>query len=230
MKPYYAEGDITIYHGDCRAVLLALNVSPGLVIADPPYGLALDTDNTGTDVVAPTFAQGRRRPGRSWERVHGDDEPFDPSHLLQYPRLVIWGANNFASRLPESNRWIVWNKRGEGLPSAMHFGDCELAWSNVGRGGIRMFSNNWHGTARWRGGSGEPMLHPTQKPVALMRWIVEQNTETGDLVLDPYMGSGPVARACADLGRRYVGIEIEERYCEIAAKRCAQEVLDLEAA
>jgi DNA modification methylase len=70
-------------------------------------------------------------------------------------------------------------------------------------------------------------VHPTQKPVALFHRIITEHTQPGDLILDPYMGSGPVARAAADLGRRYIGIEIEERYCEIAARRLEQSVLPL---
>lgn len=220
MKPYYEADGIVIFHGDCREILPELREIPSLVLTDPPYGMDLDTDNSGT-------GDSKRAPGRAWEsRVTGDDAPFDPAHLLVFPRLILWGANHYASRLPESNGWFVWNKRGDGRPSGMHFGDCELAWSNVGQG-IRMFSNVWHGAPRWR---AEAVLHPTQKPVVLMSWLLQQFTEPGDLVLDPYMGSGPVARACLDLDRRYVGIEIEERYCEIAAQRLGQMVLDVESA
>lgn len=211
MNPYYQDDSVTIYHGDCREILPALEPDAiSLVIADPPYGMDLETTRL--------TSWGARK----WtERVRGDAEPFDPSHLFRFRRLVIFGANHFASRLPESNGWIVWNKRGDGRPSGIHFGDCELAWSNVGQG-IRMFSNAWHGAPRWH---AEPPLHPTQKPVVLMRWLIENHTKSGDLVLDPYMGSGPVPRAAKDLGRKAIGIEIEERYCEIAAKRMGQEVL-----
>jgi DNA modification methylase len=93
----------------------------------------------------------------------------------------------------------------------------------------RLFNCFWAGSPVHRLGEERgSQLHPTQKPVALMRWIVDRTTKPGDLVLDPYMGSGPVARACMDLGRRYIGIEIEERYCEAAARRLGQGVLDLE--
>ena len=75
--------------------------------------------------------------------------------------------------------------------------------------------------------AGETVIHPTQKPIALMSWIIGKWTEPGAMIFDPYTGSGPVLRAAKDLQRHAIGIEIEERYCEIAAKRCAQEVLDL---
>lgn len=98
---------------------------------------------------------------------------------------------------------------------------AELAWTNL-CSSVRKFSLQWGGEARNR----EPHLHPTQKPVGLMRWIVEMFTEPGDMVLDPYMGSGPVAQACRETGRGYLGFEIEERYCEAAVRRFAQGAFD----
>ena len=217
MKPYYDHGGITIYCGDCREILPTLNPS-ALLIADPPYGMNLDTDYSGTG--GPT-----RMSGRTWDsRVRGDDEHFDPAHLLIYPRVVIWGANHFARSLPEKNSWIVWNKRGDGAPSGMHFGDCELAWSSVGVG-IRMYSHLWHGAPRWR---EEPCLHPTQKPVSLMAWVIQNYAADQGSIVDPYMGSGPTLVAAKLGGRRAIGIEIDERYAEIAAKRLAQEVFNFE--
>lgn len=218
MKPYYTDDLVTIYNARCEDVLPSIDpASVDLLLTDPPYGMGMDTDYSATGGAG-------RLPGRKWDRrVEGDDVPFDPAHLLVYGRAVIWGANHFASRLPDSNGWIVWNKRGDGKPSGMHFGDCEIAWSNVAQG-IRMFSNVWHGAPRWR---AEPSMHPTQKPAALMRWLVEKFTDPGQLVLDPYMGSGPVAQACHELGRRYVGIELVEDYCKVAVGRLAQQTLDL---
>lgn len=218
-EPFFEDGGLSLYCGDCVEMLPAIvpdSAAVALVIADPPYGMNLDVDNSGT-------GDAKRMPGRKWEkRVHGDDRPFDPSHLMRFPRLVIWGANHFASRLPESNGWIVWNKRGDGQPSGMHFGDCELAWTNVGQG-IRMFSNVWHGAPRWR---AEPSLHPTQKPVALMSWLIQNYTQPGDLIVDPYAGSGPVLRAAKDLGRRCIAFEIDPSYCAVIAERLGQGVFD----
>jgi DNA modification methylase len=82
-------------------------------------------------------------------------------------------------------------------------------------------------TGAFRDSERNVKLHPTLKPVSLMRWIVDRWTQPGDLVLDPYMGSGPVAQACHDLGRRYIGVEIVEDYCRVAANRLAQGVLAL---
>jgi site-specific DNA-methyltransferase (adenine-specific) len=103
-------------------------------------------------------------------------------------------------------------------------GDVELAWSNCG-GPPRLIPHRWKGLLR-ASEAGERVLHPTQKPVVLMRFLLEWRSQVGDLILDPYMGSGPVLRAAKDLGRKAVGIEIEEQYCEIAARRMGQEVFD----
>lgn len=215
-KPYYEDGSVTIYHGDCREI--APKIEAELLIADPPYGMNLNTDYSGFS--------GWSGGGKEWSRIHGDAEVFDPGPWVHYPRVVLWGANFFADRLPSNGAWLVFNKRGNGKPSEICFGDCELAWTNFPKQSVRMFSLMWHGVSRW---SSEGSLHPSQKPVGLMRWCIEQANHDG-LILDPFMGSGTTLRAAKDLGRKAIGIELDERYCQIAAERCSQEVLDLGAA
>jgi hypothetical protein len=214
--PYYNRDGITIYCADCRDILPLLEPgSVDLVLTDPPYGMALDTDYSGFS------GFGGPRTGKCHMPVTGDDRPFDPSPLLAIPaKHVFWGAQFYASRLPDSGGWFVWNKRGDGKPSAICFGDCELAWTNL-RKSVRLFSFMWHGCKRWQ---AEPAYHPTQKPVALMDWCINQ-AGAPDTILDPFMGSGTTLRAAKDLGRRAIGIEIEEKYCEIAVRRLAQGVL-----
>jgi len=205
MKPYYDHDGITIYHARCEDVLPSIDPADvGLLLTDPPYGIS-------------------HRSSQYWgnEVMDGDNEPFDPTPLLRFARCVLFGANHYASKLPDSRGWIVWNKRDR-TKRTLPGSDVEMAWTNFVRD-CRLFTKVWmpH-TIR-----GEPLLHPTQKPVSLMRWIVEQWTEPGDLVLDPYMGSGPVAQACHELGRSYIGIELVEEYCAIAVKRLSQQTLDL---
>lgn len=218
MTPYYQDAAVTIYHADCREILPTLDPNDiALLLTDPPYGFNVRT----------TYASnGRGRLGsdpHAWRArdhapVVGDHEPFDPTHLLRFKRCVLFGANHYSSRLPDSPSWLVWNRESGSDDAA----DAELAWTNLG-GTVRMFSHLWTGYRR--ASEIGVHVHPTQKPVALMRWIIERSTVPGDLVLDPYMGSGPIERAAKDLGRKAIGIEIEERYCEIAARRMAQEVL-----
>lgn len=112
--------------------------------------------------------------------------------------------------------WLVWDKL---RPDALDQSRAELAWSSCHKG-VRVFTHHWHGMMR-ASEHGEN-YHPTQKPVALMTWAL---SFTDGTILDPYMGSGPVLVAAALAGRRAIGIEIEERYCEIAAKRLAQRAM-----
>ena len=217
MTPYFDRDGITIYHARCEDVLPSIDpASVDFLLTDPPYGINLDTANQ-----ARGRSVGKRKHSRSLDhpRVHGDAEPFDPARLLVYGRAVLFGANNFASRLPDTPSWIVWDRQSGDSDTA----DAELAWTNLG-GTVRTFRHTWNGVCRdseigWH-------VHPTQKPTALMRWIIDRWTKPGDLVLDPYMGSGPVAQACADLGRRYIGIELVEDYCKVAVTRLRQGTLD----
>ena len=212
MTPYYTDDLVTIYNADCRDVLPSIDpATVDLLLTDPPYGMHLDTDNTS-------------RGGRAYDRVHGDDEPFDPAPLLRYGRCVLWGANYYASRLPDSGVWLAWDKR-EGVLENTN-ADFEVAWTNL-PGPSRLYAHRWAGFLR--ASERGVVLHPTQKPVALMRWIVDRWTEPGDLVLDPYMGSGPVAQACHELRRRYIGVELVEEYCRVAVSRLRQQTLDLDA-
>jgi len=214
MKPYYSEDGITIYHGDCRDVLPLVDypmLRTGLV-TDPPYGIAYDASHS-------KYRNGIDRGDAWW-----DKEPFDPSVLidLKLPS-IIWGGNCFASRLPDRTSWITWVKIAR-QDVDIRQSDCELAWTNcLGRN--RVFFHLWIGAYR-DSESGLANWHPCQKPEAPMRWCVERLPIGLDVILDPFMGSGTTLRAAKDLGRKAIGIEIEEKYCEIAAKRLSQKVLN----
>jgi site-specific DNA-methyltransferase (adenine-specific) len=220
--PYYEQDGITIYHGDCREVLPL--IEPGsidLVLTDPPYGINLDTANRSRK-------RGALAAANDYIPVFMDDEPYDPTPLLGFPRLILFGANHYASRLPESASWLVWDKVAD-LQSNRPIGfndnaDAELIWTNLG-GPVRVLKHRWIGMMKATE-QADARLHPTQKPVALVRHLVELFARGP--VLDPYMGSGTTLRAAKDLGRKAIGIEIEERYCEIAAKRLQQSVMALE--
>ena len=204
MEPYFERDGITIYHADCADVLPGVDpASVGLLLTDPPYGISHDTDYSGMG-------------GRSYRRIVGDAAPFDPGPLLRFARVGLFGANYYSSRLPEG-RWIVWQKSLDpdgvaGRPAS----DAELLWHNCGGKPVEVFPHLWVGY--FRASERRAYLHPTQKPVALMRHLVERWTRPGDLVLDPYMGSGPIAQACLELGRRYIGVEIDEGYCRITVE------------
>jgi site-specific DNA-methyltransferase (adenine-specific)/modification methylase len=198
---------VQIILGDCRELIPDLPM-PKLVLTDPPYGMAYHPRRGG-------------RGSKRWtnQLIVGDDQPFDPAHLLALGSCVLWGANWYANKLPTSGGWLVWDKSPKGYKEGFHASQAELAWTNCCTS-VRKFSLQWGGEAR----NGEPHLHPVQKPVALMRWVLEQFTAPGDLVLDPYMGSGSVGQACIELRRRYIGIEILEAHFETAKARLSQQV------
>jgi len=212
VTPYYADDLVTIYHGDARELGLSI-ATPAALVSDPPYGIGATTANRSR-------GRGRVAVAHDWPAVVGDDAPFDPAPWLEFPEVILWGANHYADRLPTSPSWLVWDKRID--LGSNDSADCEIAWTNLG-GPARVFRHRWQGMLRdsERGES----YHPTQKPVALMRWCIGMTV--APLVIDPFMGSGSTLVAAKSLGRRAIGIEIEERYCEIAARRCAQEVLGL---
>lgn len=207
MIPYYEEKGISIYLGDCREVLPTLP-SVDLVLTDPPYGIG---------VHRMTLGNGTRKlfRGGDW-----DNEPADVSSILALKvDMVIWGGNYFS--LPPSRRWLVWDK-GTGNND---YADCELAWTNS-NGVVKRYFRSWVG-ANAKEYIDSDRFHITQKPVELMRWCLGFYPDAG-LILDPFMGSGTTLRAAKDLGRKAIGIEIEERYCEIAARRLQQEVLQFD--
>lgn len=217
MRPYYEHAGITIYHGDCRDLLPTLGRF-SLLLTDPPYGIEMSQGFQGC-VGFGGFGVpiARRQYPDTWDRDRPDEATFK-ALLSSADVSVIWGGNFFADVLPRSTHWISWDKLNT-MPS---FGDCELAWTNSPRKSVKKIVVEWNGLI----GKEDSREHPTQKPLALMKWCVRQYSEAGQSILDPFMGSGTTLRAAKDLGRRAIGIEIEERYCEIAAKRLSQEVLD----
>ena len=199
---------VELHLGDCLEVIRSIpDKSVDAVITDPPYGMSLDTDYSGID----------KGGGKKYKRVEGDDKRFDPNPFLALGKThIFFGAQYFCHSLPEVGGWIVFNKRGQGKTSEIFFFDFEFAWCDSMQS-VRMYSEQWHGyyrTAKAGGG-----LHPTQKPVGLMKWCIEKYTNKGDTILDPFMGSGTTGVACANLDRKFIGIEIEEKYFDIACKR-----------
>jgi len=210
VKPYYEQDGITIYHGDCREVLPTL-APVDLVLTDPPYGIGYTKGSGGKG----------KHTRRNFAPVFGDDKPFDPSCLLEFSNVICWGADHYVQRLPEG-RWLVWDKL-DGLASFDSFSDVEIAWHSK-KGASRIYRFLWKGICQ-AGDKQWGRVHPTQKPVPLMKWCILQAGQV-QTVLDPFMGSGTTLRAAKDLGLKAIGIEIEEKYCEIAAKRLAQQVLE----
>jgi len=213
MKPYYTEPGIEIRLGDCRSILPGLG-KVDLVCTDPPYGIGMAArGRIGTSKCAQVTDYGKS----NW-----DDFPPSPETISQIisagEHSIVWGGNFFG--LPASSCWLVWDKDNTG-----DFADCELAWTNLDMA-VRMFKWRWNGMLQENMGAKEKREHPTQKPLALMRWCLGWVPDA-QTILDPFMGSGTTLVAAKLLGRRAIGIELEERYCEIAVRRLAQGVLPL---
>jgi site-specific DNA-methyltransferase (adenine-specific) len=204
-------GDAELWLGDCREI--APSLTADAVISDPPYGINHKVERT-------LKSGGRWHRGNYKSRIAGDIGPFDPAPwVLQ--KAVLWGANHYADKLPTSGGWFVWDKRDRGMHARDFIAsDCELAWTNIGAS-VRIFSHLWAGLCR-DSEVGE-FHHPTQKPVALMIWCLGF-LPNAKLILDPFMGSGTTGVAALRLGRKFIGIEIEERWFDIACRRIEAEV------
>lgn len=211
--------DVTI--GDARLILAdcldVLPIEADAVISDPPYGLGALGVHGGYHAHGKNARKSR---ALKWDVIDGDDSAFDPSHLLSYERVVLWGANYYASSLPDKSSWLVWDKRDGTTPD--NHSDCELAWCSIG-GQARIFRHLWRGVCRATE-IGEH-LHPTQKPIDLMVWCMERaKVPEGATVLDPYMGSGSTGIACLRTGRKFIGIEKDPVHFDTAVKRIEREL------
>ena len=204
MKPYYSEPGIDIYLGDCRNIMPSLP-KVDLVLTDPPYGIG----NHGGHFRDRKGGGHRVLENKGWDNETPAKETFDLMRSVSINQ-IIWGGNYFTDKLPVSRGWLFWSKLMAG-----DFSDGELAWTSYDKV-LKMFEkcNKMPGKE-----------HPTEKPPELLRWCIDYAKDNPQTILDPFMGSGTTLRAAKDLGRKAIGIEIEEKYCEIAVKRLAQEVL-----
>lgn len=201
-------GRATLYLADCRDVLPSLG-TVGAVVTDPPYGIGADKGAApgGTD------ASGRyvRRP-KQYKGGWDGERPSDFSPILAAGHdAIIWGGNYFADQLPRGGRWLFWDK----LNSMPSYSDGEIAWTSLKGVAVKKFERCNNGLASLRDGD---RVHPTQKPVDLMKWCLSflPNAQT---VLDPFMGSGTTGVAAVQMDRDFIGIELDERYFDIACRR-----------
>ncbi len=215
MKPYYEHNGITIYHGDCREIIPSL-VGVDVVVTDPPYGI-LNLAGKGS---TPCVRKSPRQigSGKLKDRVlNGSDVRWDIAPTEEDFELIraisktqiIWGGNYFP--LPAWRGVLVWDK----CQPWENFSQVEIAWTNIDRPAAIFREAVTLGTPNKQ--------HPTQKPLSLMLWCVNMTEGT---ILDPYAGSGSTLLAAKESNRSAIGIEIDEPYCEIAAKRLSQEVMD----
>ena len=212
-KPVYQDGQVALYHADCREILARIKPGKNItVISDPPYGIAWKDPRTG-------------------RRIRGDDKPFDPAHLARF-RCVLFGGQHFHTRLPDGGSWQIWDKRcpHAGGRKACACGPCRT--NNQGDYEDIWCSFHAHRTIYrhyWNGGGKASerksrRIHPTQKPVLLMGWLVYAHTQPGDLVIDPYAGSCSTLIAARLAGRYAIGIEADNAYIAPAIARLKEAV------
>lgn len=204
-------GDCEIWNGDIKDILPLCADRVGAICADPPYGIAYSRGAGGGGF----GGKNRVTSPLDGRKVIGDDKPFDPSLLLSLDvPTILWGANHYASRLPDSSRWLVWDKRRG--TATNDFADCEFAWTNLS-GPARCLPHMWNGGLR-DSERGVPRVHQTQKAIVVMEWCLGFIPE-GLTILDGYLGSGTTLVACAKMGRKGIGIELDPDYFEIACNR-----------
>ncbi len=217
MKPTWQtdDGSVRLFHGDCLDVLPTLEAgSIDAVVTDPPYGMNNDVDSSRFTGGSEPLRRGQGG-GRFKTAIIGDCIPFDPSRWLCFPKVILWGANHYAQRLPAGTT-LVWLKRYD-KAFGTFLSDAEIAWSKGGCGVYVFRDLSMKSNERGR-------LHPNQKPLPLMVWCINRASIPGATILDPYMGSGTTGVACVRTGRKFIGVEIDEKYFDIAVKRIQAEL------
>lgn len=205
-------GEHVLYHADCLSVLPTLE-GVDCVVTDPPYGLKRDKGFGGFGGFGTPIP--RTQYEGEWDLERPSPEVFNL--ITQINPCLIFGGNYFADLLPQGKHWIVWDKKNT-MPT---FGDAELIWTNVGRNSVKIKTHEWNGLL----GKEKTRYHATQKPVALIMELISDYCE--GTICDPFMGSGSTGVACARLGRKFIGIEIDEGYFNIACERIDREVCQL---
>lgn len=213
----------TVYCGDALSVMRKWEGRCfDWVITDPPYGMDAGKLNA-LNGKAGNLAVNSNYGGFTW-----DDARPSPNHFAEIRRIshaqIIFGGNFFADLLPPSRCWVTWDKGRRN-----DFADCELAWVSVDQP-ARVLNYHYDGCMTQEPRRELPRVHPTQKPIPVMEWLINRFTQPGDFILDPFCGSGTTLTAAERLDRRWVGIDIDPRWCNIARKRTAQRGLGLEVA
>lgn len=215
-------GDATLYLGDCQDILPLIG-KVDAVITDPPYGIGESSKKVQSRQRGGNLGKllGSKSKAMADQKDYGD---FDWDQKPPAPEFIdalrncsefqaLFGGNYF--NLPPTTCWLVWDK----LNGTNDFADCELAWTNWPKA-VRRIQWRWNGMIRQ---GGEERFHPTQKPLEVMKWVIDLCPKA-ETVFDPFMGSGTTGVAAIQLGRKFIGIERDERYFEIACKRIEQAV------
>jgi DNA modification methylase len=206
-------GTATLYQGDCLEILPTLG-KVDAVVTDPPYGLNEGARQNGN-------ATKSKSPSKmALMNDYGDDDwdklPCSPAKIeamiAASKHQIIFGGNYF--HLPPARCWLIWDKENSG-----GFADAEMAWTNLDKA-VRLKRHMWNGMIR-ASENNTTRVHPTQKPIVIMEWCMGFIPDA-KTILDPFMGSGTTGVACMNLGREFIGIELEPKYFDIACERITQ--------
>jgi len=201
-----------LYHGDCLELveLIPETARKDLgVVTDPPYGIG---EAAGKNKSRSCLAVSKDYGVATWDNKTIPQEGIDKL-VTSGEWSIVFGGNYYY--FPPSSCWLVWDK----MNGKSDFADCELAWTNLKKA-VRKIEFLWNGMLRGEKGA---RVHPTQKPVTVMKWCIEHLPDNCQTIFDPFTGSGTTGVAAVRLGRKFIGIEIEEKYCEIAAQRISEE-------
>jgi len=215
-----------IYNVDCIEGMRKLeDNSIDLILTDPPYGIGINKMNfvtSGAIKVGGAYRNDYSDHPTDWDSKGLTIEQFKEMQRIS-KNQVIFGGNNFASILPDSRCWVVWDKRVKAKYSN-DFADCELAWTSFDKPS-RMIRFLWSGMIQEKMNWKEKRVHPTQKPIDVMRQMIKLFTDKNNIILDPFCGSGSTCIACKQLNRTYIGFEINEKYVNITNERLKQQPL-----
>ena len=211
MEPTDILGNIKLYNADCMEVMKTFKDKQfDLAIVDPPYGIGMDKTHfkTKSSNSKPTDYN-----AKDWDSAIPNKEYF--AELMRVSKnQIIWGGNYFVENLTNSSCWVVWDKdNGDSIHA-----DCELAWTSF-KTSVRKIKWLWHGMRQQNMKNKEKRIHPTQKPVQLYKWLLQNYAKDGDTILDTHFGSLSIGIACHDLKFDLTAIELDKDYYEQAKQR-----------
>jgi len=227
ITPYFQTDDVTLYQGDCLEILPHLG-KVDAVVTDPPYGIDIAKTGTigGSRSGDPRIAGGGAVYVGQYKKSEWDHKPLDAAQWAAIRSAsnsqIVFGMNHLAGVLGPCSRALVWDKKCKNGWED-NFSDCEIAWCSS-PGPARAFRHLWMGAIRASERGKSNRQHPTQKPVVLMEWCLSH--VDGETILDPFMGSGTTGVACVKTGRKFIGIELDPAYCEIAKQRIEKAIAE----
>jgi len=221
-------GNITLYNDDCMNVMKTFKDKQfDLAIVDPPYGIGASADSrVGGSYTVNMGGVKRKVAAKSYTPKDWDFKKPTIEYWQELKRVsknqIVWGGNYFVENLTDSSCWVVWNKRNGENNNA----DCELAWTSF-KTAVRMFDWKWNGMLQQNMKNKEERIHPTQKPVQLYKWLLQNYAKEGDTILDTHFGSLSIGIACHDLKFDLTAIELDKDYYEAGKKRLIEHQMQL---